>query len=342
MKTKIKKIISKLSLKSQKEIQEVSMPKWVDPMLATLTQDYFSSDHFISEHKWDGERIIAYKSSNKVSLMTRNKKLANDNYPELVKNIQNQAINNFILDGEMVAQENNKSNFSVLQKIMHSGSPKLSKNIEIFYYVFDIIYLDKYDLTNLELIDRKFLLENSIEFKDQLKFTEYYIGKQIEHFKKACQLGWEGLIVKNIHSKYEKIRSKSWLKFKCFEQQELVITGYTDPQKSRVGFGALLLGYYENNKLIYAGKVGAGFNRETLKELKEKLSKIEQKDNPFNPPDSSIKKSKSIHWVLPKLVAEIRFSQWTAYNKLRHPRFMGLRYDKDPKEVIKEIPQNYI
>lgn len=337
----IKKLIDKLPEKELKNLKKTKMAEYIDPMLATLTKNYFSSDNFMYEHKWDGERIIAYKDKDQVRLMTRNNKLANEDYPEIVKDIKDQKIDRFIIDGEVIAEKNNQSNFSILQKKMHSGKNSPDVNAKIFYYIFDIMYLEDYDLRNLELIDRKFLLKNSIEFKDKLKFTDYFISDGLKRFKEACKSKWEGLIVKDIHSKYEGVRSKSWLKFKCIEQQEFVVGGYTEPKKSRVGFGAILVGYYENSKLIYAGKVGTGFDRKTLEDLKSKFIKIKIKDCPFYN-EKDIKEEKFVNFIKPELVAEIKFSQWTAYNKLRQARFMGLRNDKNPKDVVKEIPKNII
>ncbi len=339
----IEKLISTLSKDVIKKLKVIKMPIWVDPMLAILTKDYFSSDSFLYEHKWDGERIIAYKDGDKVSLMTRNKKLANANYPGLVKDLKNQKIEKFIIDGEIIAEKNNKSDFSILQKKMHSSDKNQNINAKIYYYVFDIIYLEKYDLRDLELISRKLLLKNSINFTDEIKFTDYYMGDGIARFKKACKLGWEGLIVKNIHSKYLGKRTKDWLKFKCVDQQEFVIGGYTDPKHSRAGFGALLVGYYDDNhNLIYVGKVGTGFDVETLKDLKNQFLHITQNKCPFSNIEDIAHNKKDINWLKPKMVAEIKFAQWTAYNKLRHSRFMGLRLDKNAKDVVKEMPKNMI
>lgn len=329
------KIISQLSKDAIKKIKKIKMPNWVDPMLATLTDKYFDSEHYLYEHKWDGERILAFKNGKKVSLLTRNKKSATNIYPTIVKMLEEQHFNKFIIDGEVIAISNGKSDFSLLQKRMHSEN-SLQNNINICFYVFDIIYFDKYDLTNLELIDRKKLLEQVIGQTEIIKLTEYIIKSGIKYYNEACKLGWEGIIAKNIHSSYESKRSRNWLKFKCLMQQEFVIGGYTEPEGRRPGFGALLLGYYKNNDLIYVGKVGTGFDDHTLYEISRKLSSIEQKKSSFKEVNIP---TRGIHWVKPNLVAEIKFSQWTSYDKLRHARFMGLREDKNPKEVVKEQPK---
>lgn len=339
---KIEKLINSLPKEALKKLKKIKMPTWVDPMLATLTTNYFSSDEFMYEHKWDGERIIAYKNKDNVTLMTRNKKLANVDYPNLVKDLKAQKVDNFIIDGEIIAEKNGGSDFSILQKKMHAGARGVDVNAKIYYYVFDIMYLGQYDLRDLELIDRKLLLGSSIEFTDEVKFTDYYIGNGLERFKQACKSGWEGLIVKDIHGKYVGIRSRAWLKFKCIEQQEFVIGAYTDPKGSRTGFGAILVGYYDKDKLIYVGKVGTGFDAEALKRLKSMFKKIEQKECPFDNKQDLKHNLSSVHWLKPQLVAEIKFNHWTAYNKLRQSRFMGLRLDKDPKKVVKEVPTNII
>lgn len=334
MEVNLKRVIDKLSSGAQKKLKKTKQPEWIDPMLCMLTENYFSSNDFLYEHKFDGERIIAYKDKNKVRLMTRNKKLANRIYPDIVKQLEKQPLSNFILDGEVIASEKGKSDFSFLQKRMHREPTKALKSIAITYEVFDMMQAGEYDITGLELLDRKLFLENTIKFTKPLNYAKHELYNGLEFYKKACKKGWEGLIAKNIHSSYEQYRSKDWLKFKCLHQQELVIGGYTDPQGSRIGFGALLVGYYKNKKLLYAGKVGTGYTEDILESLSKKLKALEQKKCPFEECDEI--SSRGVHWVKPQLVGEIKFSEWTSYDKLRHPRFMGLREDKDAKDVVKE------
>lgn len=329
----IQDIIKKLSPAAKAKLIKAKQPSWEDPMLATLTSSYFSDKNFLYEHKWDGERIIAYKTGDKIQLFTRNKKNANSAYPELVEALKKQKIANFIIDGEVIAMEKGQSDFGILQNVMHSkNSIEQNSKINILYCLFDVLYVDQYDVTQLELIDRKTILQHMLAYKIPLLYTEHILKDGLPYFKLACKRDWEGLIAKNIHSTYQHKRSHDWLKFKCINQQEFVIGGYTDPQGSRINFGALLLGYYKNGKLEYAGKVGTGFDTDMLELLGKKLFKLEQKKSPF----SADIQEKNVHWVAPKLVAEIKFSQWTRYNKLRHPRFTGLRDDKNAKDVIKE------
>lgn len=331
MNKKIESIINKLSAQAKKKLKKIAMPKWIDPMLCTLTTTYFSNKNYLYEHKWDGIRLIAYKQGNNVRLITRNKNIVTDQYPDVEKALKLYAFD-FIIDGEIIATEGGLSDFGLLQRRMQWKYRKT--NIELHYEVFDILYIDGYELINLELLDRKFMLQNTFISKDPIHLTDHVLEKGLEYFKEACAKGWEGLIAKEIHSKYEVgIRSRNWLKFKCIEEQEFVIGGFTKPKGQRSDFGALLLGYFENDKLIYVGKVGTGFSNETLQNLGAKLEKLKTTKCPFESIDIALK---DVYWVQPKLVVEIKFAEWTKYNKLRQPRFKGLRTDKDAKDVVKE------
>jgi ATP-dependent DNA ligase len=165
-----------------------------------------------------------------------------------------------------------------------------------------------------------------------LRFTPHIEREGVNYYRQACRKGWEGIIAKRYDSLYVSVRSKDWLKFKCVSEQELVIGGYTDPRGSRSGFGALLVGYYDRGKLIYAGKVGTGYNEETLHNLGRELARLEKPVSPF----TDLSKGKGIHWVKPEIVAQVGFTEWTQYGKLRHPRFLGLRRDKAAGDVIRE------
>lgn len=205
--------------------------------------------------------------------------------------------------------------------------------IPVWFYAFDLLYLDGRDTRQLPLRERKRLLATALDFKDPLRFTEYRETEGEAYFSEACYKGWEGIIAKNADSEYFSTRSRDWLKFKCLNQQEFVIGGYTDPQGERVGFGALLVDYYEAGKLMYAGKVGTGYDTNTLHRLSGQLKKLETSNCPF---DSDALPSRRVHWVKPYLVAQIAFGEWTSAGKLRQPRFLGLRSDKAPKEVVRE------
>ncbi|MCB2202426.1 non-homologous end-joining DNA ligase [bacterium] len=313
------------------------MPSWMDPMLAKLTHDYFSGDDWIFERKLDGERVIAYvHPDGTVDLMSRNKKHINDSYPEIESALEEHAQPGCILDGEMVAfNENDVTDFQKLQPRMHVSSRQesLDSDVKVFYYIFDCMYAYGHDITQCKLRSRKKILRQAVKFDDPLRWEQYRIDDGLKYYREACEKGWEGLIAKHIGSTYEHKRSSDWLKFKCIKQQEFVIGGFTDPHGSRIGFGALLLGFYRDGELTYAGEVGTGFDDETLGNLHDELAEIEVDQSPY---DSGVPPTKEVHFVKPEKVCEIVFSQWTDANRLRHPRFKGMRRDKAPTDVHKE------
>ncbi len=208
-------------------------------------------------------------------------------------------------------------------------------DVPVFYYVFDILYLDGHDVTGVPLRQRKALLRAALQFHDPLRFTEHRDRDGKEYFAEACPKGWEGLIAKDARAPYVHDRSKLWLKFKCVKEQEVVIGGFTDPEGSRVGLGALLVGYYKDKKLMYAGKIGTGYDDATLVDLRNTLGKLET-DAPAFAPDDELPR-RHVHWVEPKLVAQAKFTEWTDHGKLRHPVYLGLRGDKSPKQVTREV-----
>lgn len=308
-----------MNLKSKKQ------PSFISPELATLTDKYFSNKDWIYEEKFDGIRCLVVKKNNNVTLFTRNKNVLNQTYPLLVEEFKKQKASNFILDGEIVAFDKGKTSFSKLQQVKR-------EKIKIYIYVFDILYFDKYDLRDQKLIDRKKVLKANFEFSNVFRYTNHIVEKGLDYYKKACKRGLEGIIAKYKNSRYLSKRTRDWLKFKCSNRQEFVIAGYTDPEGQRVGFGALLIGYFDKNKFKYAGKVGTGYDTEFLKSFSKKLKKIETKKVPFKEKISD----KNFHFVKLHYLAEIGFTEWTKDNKLRHPRFLGLREDKSAKDVVKE------
>ncbi len=319
-------------------LKRKSMPKWTSPMLATLTRERFSSPEWIFERKLDGERCLVFRRKSRLHILSRNQQDLNATYPELAEALGKQSPAHYIADGEIVAFEGNLTSFSRLQGrigIKHPDTARAS-GIKVYLYLFDLLYLDDCDITGLPLRTRKRLLRDQFEFDNRLRFTAHRNEKGETLYEQACSKGWEGLIAKRADSAYVHSRSRNWLKFKCVNQQELVIGGYTDPRGSRTGFGALLLGYYENDALCYAGKVGTGFDEPALKELGEKLDSITRDECPYaqipNEADSNV------HWVKPSLVAEIGFTEWTDDKRLRHPRFLGLRRDKSARKVVREEP----
>jgi bifunctional non-homologous end joining protein LigD len=327
-----------LSDEARDELREREQPRWTAPMLATLTDSPFSDEGWLYERKLDGMRCLAFRKAKKVRLLSRNKKDENDTYPELVEAIEKQKGHDFVVDGEIVAFEKGVTSFSRLQGRMQIKDRDRARHsdIAVYYYLFDILHLDGCDTTRLGLRDRKALLREALRFDDPLRFTAHRNQDGEKFLEEACRKGWEGLIAKRADAKYVHKRSTDWLKFKCVSRQEVVIGGYTDPRGERVGFGALLIGHYENGDLRYAGKVGTGYDDETLKELGDRLSSMERETSPFADRDIP---EKGVHWVTPKLVAEVGFTEWTEDGRLRHPRYLGLRHDKKPKEVVRERPK---
>ncbi len=331
-------LLQQLDKDERDKARETSMPDWMDPMLAKLSHEYFSSKDWIYERKLDGERIIAYvRPDRSVSLMSRNQKSANDSYPELVDALKSQTSVACILDGEVVAFDSDDvTDFQKLQGRIHVSDPQEAResDVKIFYYIFDTPYVDNYDVSKCALRSRKMLLRNVVDWEGVLRWTPYRNESGEQYYHEACRKGWEGVIAKEADSHYVHSRSNSWLKFKCINEQELVIGGFTDPHGARLGFGALLLGFYRNDELVYAGKVGTGFDNETLKELRNRLDGLERKTSPFEVGEPQ---SKGVHFVTPKLVCQIGFAEWTRDEKLRQPRYLGLRRDKAAEDVHKEV-----
>lgn len=309
-------------------------PEWCAPMLATLTNDHFSDPDWIFERKLDGERALTFRDGERVRLLTRNRKPLNDTYPELTDAIVRQAPTDFVADGEIVAFDGDVTSFSRLQARMQIKDAEQARKspVSVCYYLFDLIHLDGQDLSALPLRDRKALLKRAFDFSDPLRFTTHRDTKGEAYLKEACKKGWEGLIAKRTDGPYRHGRSRDWLKFKCVQGQELVIGGFTEPNGERVGFGALLVGYYNDGALRYAGRVGTGFDDAFLRDFRERLDKLAQETSPFADEVDATKTT----FVRPELVGEIGFTEWTRTGKLRHPRFLGLRDDKPARDVTRE------
>jgi DNA ligase D-like protein (predicted ligase) len=307
-------------------------PHWIKPMLATLSGEHFFDASWIYEPKLDGIRCLAFERGGDIELYSRNRNALNARFPTVAEALRGQPVSAFILDGEVVACEGGRSSFSLLQGRSRGVPTSRHAAMEVYYYVFDILYFNDYDVTGFPLLGRKWLLERAVDFSDTIRYLHHIPGADEEYLRGACGEGREGLMAKRAASLYSSGRSPDWLKFKCVKDQEFVIGGYTEPRGARTGFGALLLGYYEGRRLRYAGKVGAGFKESTLEDLSRRLSAIESQ-RPFFDDELG---EKGVHWVRPELVAQVGFAEWTPEGRLRHPRFLGLRDDKEPGEVKRE------
>jgi bifunctional non-homologous end joining protein LigD len=207
----------------------------------------------------------------------------------------------------------------------------------VVFQAFDVLHVDGWDVTRVGLLHRKALLKAALAYGGALRYTTHRVGAGERYVNEACEKGWEGIIGKLATSAYEHGRSRAWLKLKCVLEQEFVIGGYTEPQGSRAGLGALLVGHYRGRDLVYAGKVGTGFDAETLDDLTARLRAIERPTSPFV--DDKGLPRKGVHWAQPKLVGQVGFAEWTGDGRLRHPRFLGLRFDKPARSVVREAPE---
>ncbi|MFN2555356.1 MAG: non-homologous end-joining DNA ligase, partial [Nitriliruptorales bacterium] len=291
---------SSLDDDSRQRLREESRPAYTSPMLATLTDDRFSHPDWLFERKLDGVRAIAVREGNEVRLLSRNQKRMDSAYPELIEAVAAVGPHRFVLDGEIVAFEGRRTSFARLQARIHLREPQRARRtgVSVYYYLFDLLHLDGYDTRRLPLRARKSLLRAAFEFVDPLRFTPHRNHEGEAYYAQACRSGWEGVIAKRAGSRYTSGRSRDWLKFKCVSAQEFVIGGFTEPQGSRVGLGALLVGYHEDGSLRYAGKVGTGYDEATLRTLRDRLDELEQVRSPFH----ENVREKGVHWVEPKLV----------------------------------------
>ena len=283
------------------------MPQWLEPMAATLTQERFNGSDWLFERKFDGIRLLAYKRGADVQLYSRNR--LPQNLPPLTAAVASLPVDEIILDGEVTWDGT-------------SG-----------YHVFDVMWLNGHDVTSLPLEDRRALLK---ELPLAAPMRRVELLDDAEPWERARREGWEGVIAKRRGSRYEHRRSKHWLKMKCEFSQELVVGGFTDPEGARVGLGALLVGYYEGADLVFAGKVGTGFDTKLLLDLRQRLDQLEVPKPPFTRA-VGLPRLRA-HWTRPEIVVQVGFIEWTGNDKLRHPRLLGVRLDKSAREVTRERP----
>jgi bifunctional non-homologous end joining protein LigD len=306
-------------------------------MKAKLSDRPFSDPNWVFERKLDGIRAAVRRRRGEVTLTSRTGKSLTSAYPELVEALEAEPATEFAADGEIVAFDGSRTSFERLQGRMGIHDPRLARatGIPVYLYLFDLLEFDGHDLTGLPLRKRKAALRRAFSFHGPVRYTPHRNERGEEFFEEACAKGWEGLIAKRAEGPYVHGRSGDWLKLKCSFEQELVIGGFTAPQGSRKRFGALLVGYHEDGGLRYAGKVGTGFGERTLADLGAKLEALEVPDSPFAGGSGLPRQAL---WVQPRLVAQIAFGEWTRDGKLRHPRYLGLREDKPPGEVVRERP----
>jgi bifunctional non-homologous end joining protein LigD len=302
-------------------------PRHAELMKAVLERQTFSDPAWIFERKLDGIRCLAIREHDEVRMLSRNDLDLGGRYPEVRDAVTAQEQRRFAVDGEVVAFDGAQTSFAKLAARGHAPVP-------VFFYVFDLLWVDGHDVRALPLRTRKRLLRAALAFRDPLRWTAHRNGVGEAMFSEACRKGWEGVIGKRADSPYRATRSRDWLKLKCEAGQELVIGGFTAPQGSRTDFGALLLGYFRDGELQYAGKVGTGFDQDTLDSLGRQLRALARDTAPFA--DPSAIRERNVTWVTPKLVAQIGFTEWTTAGRLRHPRFQGLRDDKQAGEVVRE------
>jgi bifunctional non-homologous end joining protein LigD len=326
-----------LSLRARQRLRYRPQPGWIPPMLATLTDRPPTGNSWIYEPKLDGVRVLAYVTGGTVRLFSRNRKQVEGGYPELVEALSLAVRGDAVLDGEIVAPDpaTGLSSFARLQQRMHLRDMQRVERtgVSVQLYLFDCLFYEGIDLTALPLLDRKKVLRDVVWYDDPIRFTPYRTTGSAAMYREACAKGAEGILAKRAESRYTSGRSTEWLKIKCVHQQEFVIGGYTGPQGSREHLGALLVGYYDNGVLRYAGKVGTGYDRDTLAMLYRKLAPLHRRTSPFGPGPVP---AGTVQWVTPKLVAQIGFGEWTEAGLLRHPRFLGLRDDKAAREVRRE------
>jgi bifunctional non-homologous end joining protein LigD len=299
-------------------------------MKAVLWDEPFSDPGWIFERKLDGVRCLAHRDGGStIRLFSRTARSMNADYPELVKALDAEPCQDFVVDGEVVAfDRRGVTSFSRLQR-------RGRERVAVFFYLFDVLRLDGQDVRDLPLRERKARLRHALRFEGPVRFSPHRNDHGEEMFAEACRKGLEGVMAKRADSPYRSTRSSDWRKLKCHAEQELVIGGYTAPQGSRTDFGALLVGYWEDGRLSYAGKVGTGFDQETLRDLGKRLRDLERPDSPFVDIHPI---PRGTHWVEPELVGQIAFTEWTRDGRLRHPRFLGLRTDKAARDVVRERP----
>ena len=298
-------------------------------MLATLTDEPFDDPAWIFETKWDGFRLVAWVMRGKASLYSRRLLDISHKYPTICSALAKTG-HEAVFDGELVALDaKGRSRFQLLQNAERNGT-------NLLYCVFDLLYLDGKDLRARPLMERKEALEAVLPESTHLLYSTHVVGDGIRAFRKAERAGEEGVIAKLSSSRYHPgERTREWLKVKASQEQEVVIVGFTAPRGSRRFFGSLLLAVREDNAWVYVGRAGSGFTADRLRELHEKFVPLITDTKPVT---AKVPSAAATTWLKPKLVAEVKFTEWTAAGEMRHPVFLGLRTDKKAVDVVRELP----
>jgi bifunctional non-homologous end joining protein LigD len=314
------------------------MPELINPMLATLVDGPFSDPDWLFETKWDGVRALCYLDKGKARFTSRNQNELTVLYPELAdigRSIKGQLA---ILDGEIVAlDEHGVSRFQLLQPRLGRKNAaeieRLAASTKLAYYVFDLLYLDGFDLTGCMLVDRKTRLEEVINPARNVRYSDHIIEHGEALYKEVAKVPLEGIVAKRMASTYVPRRSRDWLKIKTILESEVVVGGYTEPRHSRSYFGALVVGLYEQRRLHYVAHIGGGFNERNLEQIYRLLQPLRTSKCPFVEQPQT---NEAVQWIKPKLVAQVKFVEWTAERRLRQPIFLGLRDDKTAAECTFE------
>jgi bifunctional non-homologous end joining protein LigD len=312
--------------------KKAKMPAGIEPQLATLVAEVPRGDEWVHEIKYDGYRALCEVQGGEARLITRHGKDWTDRFGPVAAEAARLPVREAILDGEAVVLESNgTTSFQSLQNALSEG-----REHDLVYFAFDLLYLDGYDLRKATLADRKEALTRLLEARGgAVRLGDHVDADGETFFAQACKFGLEGIICKRADLPYHSGRGKDWLKVKCLKRQEFVIVGFTDPEGARVGLGALLLAVNQGKDLVYAGKVGTGFNDKLLRDLRKRLGKIEVGKPAFkNAPRGA--EARRSHWVKPELVGEVAFTEWTRDGRLRHPAWRGLRPDKSVGDVVRE------
>ena len=312
--------------------RKTRMPAIIKPMLATLVNDPFSDPEWIFETKWDGFRSVCFVKNGKARFVSRNQIEMTPRYPELSDVPKQIAAKDAILDGEIVAlDKDGMPKFQLLQNKLRirSGSYAHASKAQIVYFVFDLLYVDGFDLMNCSVVERKAKLAEILRPANFIKLSDHIEAEGEEFFRHIEKFHLEGMIAKRAASKYVQKRTSDWLKVKTVMRSEVVIGGYTEPRGARSHFGSLVVGLYRGKDLIYVAHTGGGFNEQTLAKLYKLMQPLKTNACPFK---AKPKTNEPVQWVKPRLVAEIKFSEWTADQKMRQPIFLGLREDKKPTD----------